>query len=101
MDRKNDLRRESRLGHQGRAFITWDDPQGGACQVSARALNFSHSGIALECFEAVPVRTTVGVHVPGLELRGLASVRYCTRRGLRHVVGLEMFGIPLSARGRT
>jgi hypothetical protein len=101
MERKNDLRRESRLGHQGRAFLTWDAPGGGSCQVAARAVNFSHSGIALECADSVPVRTTVGVHIPGLELRGLASVRYCTRRGLKHVIGLEMFGIPLSPRGRT
>jgi hypothetical protein len=54
--------------------------------------DISESGIRLEVREPIDKQTYVTLQCPTLGLHGTASVRTCTRKGTKFVVGLEFSG---------
>lgn len=82
-------RRDARTPFAAAIRITWQDSSGHTRVVNAKVLDRSKSGMGLETKEAVEVRTMVQVQSGGSRQLGLASVRYCARKGMRFVVGLE------------
>jgi hypothetical protein len=87
-----DLRREDRRPFFERAFVQWEE-NGASFQLRARCVNLSPNGMAIETYEPLPERETVGCSVPALNVVGMASVRYCKRRGLKRVAGLEFYDL--------
>lgn len=82
-------RRHARTPFNEAVYVSWQDSDGLAHVVKGRALNCSRSGLGMEAKEAVETRTMVQVQSGGSRQLGLASVRYCARKGMRFVVGLE------------
>ena len=89
---KGELRRHSRIEKSSPVRIVWQDRSGTGRLVNGRSLDISPSGIRVEVPEPIDKQTYVTVQCNALGLHGTASVRTCTRKGLRFVVGLEFSG---------
>jgi hypothetical protein len=57
--------------------------------MNGRALNISASGMRVEVGDSIEQRTYVTVQCAALGLHGRASVRSCTRKGMKYILGLE------------
>jgi hypothetical protein len=89
MSREGELRRQPRAEVSSPARIVWQDGNGRDCFMNGRAVNVSASGMRVEVAEPVDKQTYVTVQCPALNLHGRASVRSCTRKGLKYILGLE------------
>jgi hypothetical protein len=56
--------------------------------VRAKCLDLSDQGARIECEAPIESRTRVYVRAAAYGLMGNASVRYCRRSGMKHMVGL-------------
>jgi len=54
-----------------------------------RLVDISEAGMRVEVPEPLEKLTYLTVRADGLGIHGTASVRSCTRKGLKYVVGLE------------
>jgi hypothetical protein len=62
---------------------------------SARVLNYSETGLRIELCESIAPRTYVMLGAHGQNRAGWAGwVRYCSRRGIKYIVGLELSAGP-------
>ncbi len=86
------LRRERRSAFSGRIRITWQDPGSAPHFSYANGINISRSGLAFLADEEIPVRTIVGFEIPKTKLKASGSVRYCRRKGLKQIIGIEFTG---------
>ena len=91
MSREGDLRRHERAEASSPARIVWQH-RGEDRVVNARVLNVSASGIRLEVAEPLDRQTYVTVQCDPLGVHGRASVRTCTRKGMKYILGLEFSG---------
>jgi len=57
-----------------------------------RLVDVSEAGMRVELPEPLEKLTYLTLRADGLKLHGTASVRSCTRKGLKYVVGLEFSG---------
>lgn len=57
--------------------------------MNGRALNVSASGMRVEVADSIDKQTYVTVQCSALGLHGRASVRSCTRKGTKYILGLE------------
>jgi hypothetical protein len=57
--------------------------------MNGQALDVSSSGMRIEVGDPIEKQTYVTVQCTALGLHGRASVRSCTRKGMRYVLGLE------------
>jgi hypothetical protein len=92
------LRRHPRRSFQGVLRVVWKDPQGLAKSLPAQCLDLSAEGARLETDVPVPARASIALLSARYGALGNASVRYCTRDGLKYSVGVE-FTTPLSLAG--
>lgn len=67
----------------------WKDREGNEKYTNARSLDVSESGMRVEVPEPLPERSYVILRADKLKLHGTASVRTCTHKGTKFVVGLE------------
>ncbi len=86
-----EIRASERREFKGIVQISWQSRTGETRTTRAKCLDISDLGVRIECDQAIEFRTQVYVQAPGHGLMGNASVRYCRRAGLKHVIGL-MFG---------
>lgn len=89
MPEKN-LRRHRRILHAGPVRVSWQDRDGIPRYASGKCLNVSESGLLIELPELIPIRTQVTLKVDRLQISGSATVKHVTRKGLRHILGLEL-----------
>src|SRR5579872_2913756 len=89
MSREGELRRDSRAEVSSPAQIVWQDRSGADHFMNGRALNVSPSGMRVEVGDPIEKQTYVTVQCASLGLHGRASVRSCTRKGLKYILGLE------------
>lgn len=89
MSREGDLRRHPRSDVSSPARISWQDRGGTDRFVNGRALNVSASGMRVEVADSIDKQTYVTVQCSALGLHGRASVRSCTRKGTKYILGLE------------
>ena len=87
-----DLRRHPRQPFEADVRIFWQDGRGVTNHASGRCVNVSEAGMAIEVTEPLPLRTYVHFEIARPRFGGTASVRYCQRRGLKSLVGLEFSG---------
>jgi hypothetical protein len=67
----------------------------------ATCLNVSLRGALVECSEPIVARSSVYLSAPSYGLMGNAPVRYCRRKGMKFVIGLEFtWAAALAEEGR-
>jgi hypothetical protein len=69
--------------------MSWKDGQGNSRTLAVRAIDLSNSGIRVESGEPIEAHTDVYVRAERYGLTGSTSVRHCSRRGSKYVLGLE------------
>ena len=89
MTREGELRRHVRDEKSSPVQIAWQDRSGADRFVNGRSLDISPAGMRVELSEPLDKRTYVTVQCLALALHGTASVRSCTRKGMKYIVGLE------------
>jgi hypothetical protein len=70
----------------------WRDATGDDKFMNAPVQDISESGVGLEVLEALPVRSFVMLRAAKLGVHGRASVRHCSRQGLKYRIGVEFTG---------
>jgi hypothetical protein len=85
----SDKRRKQRQLFDCSLEISWQDSQGHGRTVAVRAIDLSNSGIRVESSEPIELHTGVFVRAERYGLTGSTSVRHCSRRGSKYVLGLE------------
>jgi hypothetical protein len=83
-----DIRKGERRPFQGVVQVSWLSRSGETKTIRAKCLDLSEQGARIECENAIDARTNVYVQAPAYGLMGNATVRYCRRRGIKHIVGL-------------
>jgi len=71
--------------------VSWTTSSGETRTLRAKCLDVSRQGARLECEQPIDLRTNVYLQAPIQGLMGNATVRYCTRAGLKYRIGL-LFG---------
>jgi hypothetical protein len=92
MGREEQLRRHARIEKSSPVQIVWQDRSGTDRFINGRSLDISPSGIRVEVPEQIDRQTYVTVQCSALGVHGRASVRSCTRKGLKFILGLEFSG---------
>lgn len=89
MEYKGGLRRSERLTTDALVEMTWKDRLGQEKFAKGRSLDISATGIRVEMPESLDKQTYVTLRSNALSLHGTASVRSCTRKGAKFLIGLE------------
>jgi hypothetical protein len=89
MSRDGELRRHERAEKSSPIQIVWQDRTGADKFVNGKSLDISPSGMRVEVSEQIDKQTYVTVQCAALGVHGTASVRTCTRRGMKYILGLE------------
>ena len=87
-----DGRRYMRSPINARIEVGWQDNRGWQKQTQSRGVNMSSAGAAVMSPEPIAVGSTVYLNSKELLLMGAATVRHCTEKGTKFVVGLEFRG---------
>jgi len=87
---EGELRRHTRSAKSAPVQVGWKDRQGADNVIRGTIIDVSESGIRIELPEPLDKQTYVTLQSPSLGLHGSASVRTCTRKGVKYVVGLEL-----------
>jgi len=72
--------------------LGWQDSRGWQKQAQARGVNMSSAGAAVASPEPIAVGSTVYINSKELLLMGAATVRHCTEKNSKFVLGLEFRG---------
>jgi hypothetical protein len=75
--------------------LRWSHASGELRYARGKILNYSPLGIAIEVADPIPVRSYVALDAPQLSKEGWAgwgSVRYCSLKRAKYVIGLELSG---------
>ena len=86
------MRRQARVEIAVPVDMMWTDRQGHERFATARSVDVCESGIRLQVPEALPERSFVRLRADRIALAGTASVRTCTKKGTKFIVGLEFSG---------
>jgi hypothetical protein len=89
MNREGELRRHGRSEKSSPLQIVWQDRSGVDRFVTGRSLDVSAAGMRVEVPQPIEKQTYVTLQCAALALQGRASVRTCTRKGTKYVLGLE------------
>jgi len=84
-----DKRRKQRQLFDCSLEISWKDGEGSSRMMGVHAIDLSNSGIRVESSEPIDLQTEVYVRAERYGLTGTTSVRHCSRRGSKFVLGLE------------
>jgi len=87
--KQTDLRRHSRVPLRCQLTISWKDTSGHAKSLRADGVDVSESGVRIETNEPVEPGSRVYLRAESYGVSGSASIRHCSRRGDRYVLGLE------------
>jgi hypothetical protein len=83
-----DIRGGARRPFESAIQVSWQTRSGEMKTIRAKCLDLSDLGARIECEPAIDFRTSVYVQAPAHGLMGNASVRYCRRSGMKHIIGL-------------
>lgn len=89
MTQKGDLRRHARSTRSAPIQLVWKSRQGVDGFLTGRIIDVSESGVRVEVSDPLEKQTYVTLQASSLGLHGSASVRSCTRKGMKYLVGLE------------
>ena len=83
-----DIRAGERRPFQGAVQVSWQTRSGEMKTIRAKCVDLSDLGARIECDAPIDLHTNVYLQAPAYGLMGNASVRYCRRSGIKHIVGL-------------
>ncbi len=92
MAQKGDIRRHGRTARTDRVELTWKDQQGHPHTARGLVVDVSEAGMRVEIPSPLEKQSYVSVRSDTLGIHGTASVRNCSRKGLKYVAGLEFSG---------
>jgi PilZ domain len=92
VEKKGDLRRHGRTPIATPIQLSWTDRDGNQKFAYAKILDVSESGMRVEAREPLAKQAYVALRADQIALQGSASVRNCTKRGTKYVIGLEFSG---------
>ena len=84
-----DRRTGRRVRVSSRIVMSWRDAEYKERCLDTRCLNMGRRGALVLSNEPFPVGTTVYISVKVLMRSGSATVRHCTARGSKYLIGLE------------
>lgn len=87
-----DGRRYLRSPISARIEMGWQDSRGWQKQTQSRGVNMSIAGASVLSPEPIAVGSPVYLNSKELQLMGAATVRHCTEKGSKFVIGLEFRG---------
>jgi hypothetical protein len=82
-------RPEARHGVDFPVFVSFQGKDGAVQRLACRCVNLSSSGVKVETKSSLPIRTSVLLDSTQFGRLGMASVRYCSRHGMKYNVGLQ------------
>jgi hypothetical protein len=82
------IRAAERRPFQGSFQVSWQTRAGEMRTMRAKCIDLSDQGARIECELPLEPQSNVYVQAPAYGLMGNASVRYCRRSGVKHMVGL-------------
>jgi hypothetical protein len=88
-----DIRSGERRPFEGAVQVSWQTRSGEMQTIRAKCVDLSDQGARIECESPIDFRANVYVQAPAYGLMGNASVRYCRRSGMKHIIGL-LFNSP-------
>lgn len=91
----HNIRGAERRPFHGAVIVSWQTRSGNMRTGRATCTDLSNEGARIECEFPIDVHTNVYLQAPAYGLMGNASVRYCRRNGIRHIIGL-LFNSPAS-----
>ncbi len=84
------LRRHPRTPYACPVRISWQDSSGAERWARGKCVDISETGLRIELQDEIPIRTSVVLSAESLGISGSAVVKNVSRRGLKHVIGLEL-----------
>ncbi len=87
-----DGRRYMRSPISARIEMGWQDRRGWQKQTQSRGVNMSSAGAAVLSPEPIAVGSTIYLNSKELLLMGAATVRHCTEKSSKFLIGLEFRG---------
>jgi|SRR5580658_8616576 hypothetical protein len=88
VEQKQDIRAGERRPFQSAVMVSWQARSGETKTIRAKCLDLSEQGARIVCEHPIEFRTNVYLQAPAHGLMGNATVRYCRRSGIKHVIGL-------------
>jgi len=89
---RHNLRRKDRRSCTEPVGIMWRDSAGEDKFMNAPLEDISETGAGLQILGPVQVRSFVTLYADKLGLHGRASVRHCSRQGMKYRIGVEFTG---------
>jgi hypothetical protein len=86
--KEENVRTGERRPFHGAVQVSWQTRSGETRVIRAKCIELSDQGARIECENPIDLRTRVYLQAPAYGLMGDASVRYCRRSGIKHMVGL-------------
>ena len=99
---KPNRREQPRHRLDSRITLSWRDSTWHEKRFDCRAMNMDSLGAMVVSKTALEVGSVVYIHVKALQRAGTATVRHCTRRRFKFLIGLEFAGplVALEERGQ-
>jgi PilZ domain-containing protein len=85
---RTNRRSQQRIAVNTHLFVSFQDGKGVQHRIRARAMDLSKSGVLVQSDEPVPLGQVVYLQTPSFIAMGRASIRHCTQKGLKYVIGL-------------
>jgi len=96
MPRVQNERSHERLPVKYRFSVYGNQPEAQQRSMPARGINMSKAGALIEAPQPLAVGSVVYIKAPELSLMGEATVRHCTVKGSKYLIGLH-FPNPLTS----
>jgi hypothetical protein len=87
-----DRRREPRLPVTSDFDLFWQDTDASHKSARAKGIEISEHGASVRCSKPIVRNSVVQIRGCQIQLDTKARVRYCTKRGLSYIIGLELEG---------
>jgi hypothetical protein len=91
--KRNETRRCDRVPSSASVKLRWNGPSGDLHFARGKILNSSGAGLCIELIEPIKPLSFVALDAPELARSDLAaggSIRHCTQKGAKYVVGVEL-----------
>lgn len=86
------LRRQDRIPCRTKIRVFWEENDRRTIDRHGMTTDISTSGLALELDQEMSPRTYVHFEIPVMKFRGVGSIRFVSRQGLKFAAGLEFAG---------
>jgi|SRR5581483_4451044 len=83
-------RREPRLPVTSDFDLYWQDVDASHKSARAKGIEISEHGASVRCTKPIERNSVIQIRGCQIQLETKATVKYCTKRGLSYIIGLEL-----------